>query len=81
MRSINATSVQERPMTFSTKTHDRPAGPHHHRLVVAWLAGSAAWLRDHWAYAYRRGQLGPVPGEVRHDRRREVYDIMLPRIY
>ena len=67
-------------MTISTKTHHRPVRPHPH-LGFSWLAGAAGRLLDRWAYAYQRGQLGPQLGDIRHDRRREPYDVMLPRIY
>jgi hypothetical protein len=81
MHGIDALElVREPTMTVSTKTHHRPARPHPH-LGFSKLASAAAWLLDRWAYTYQRGQLGPQLSDVRHDRRREPYDVMLPRIY
>lgn len=67
-------------MTASTNTHHQPVRPQP-RTGLAWLVSGAARLRERWMHAYRRGQLGPLPGEIRHDRRPEVFDLMLPRFY
>ena len=73
-------AAEERPMTISSPTRETTPLPRA-RLGLTWLLTRAGRLRAAWSRVYGRGQLGPAPGEVRHDRYLAPHDrVTIPRI-